>query len=135
MFLAKDDHAVHAFPPNRTDHPFDVWILPRGSTSRNDLLDSHVPHPASEHYAEDGVAIAEQKPRLCSVGRKRLDDLLGGPLGRRMRCHVEVNDPASLMGEEYKAVQQAECGRRHDEEVAGDGAVKMVPEEGAPRLG
>ncbi len=110
-------------------------IRPQGSTSRNDLLDSHVLHLASEHCAEDGVAIAEQKPRLCSVGRKRLDDLLGGPLGRRMRCHVEVNDPASLVGEDYKAVQQAEGDRGHDEEVAGDRALKMIPEEGTPSLG
>ena len=135
MFFAEDDHAVHAVPPNRTDHPFDGWILPWGSTSRNDLLDTDIPYSPTEEHAVDRGSVPKQEPGFGTVGRECLDDLLSGPLGRRVRRHVEVNDLTSLVGEDHEAVQQAEGDRGHDEEVAGDGALKMIPEEGAPRLG
>ena len=135
MIFAEDDEMVGALSANRTDHPFGVWIVPWGATSGNDLLDSHVSHSFTEERAIDGVAIPKQKPRFRAVGGERFDDLLGGPRGGRMRRHVEVNDPASLVGEDHEAIQQAEGDRWHDEEVAGGGALEMIPEEGTPRLG
>ena len=135
VMLTEDDEVVGALSPDGADHPFAVWILPWRSRSCDDFLDSHVPHAMTEERAIDGVAISKQKSRFGTVGRERFDDLLSRPLGRRMRRHVEVNDAPTLVREDHEAIQQAEGGRRHDEEVAGDGAVKMVPEEGAPGLG
>ncbi len=71
----------------------------------NDLLDAHVLDPLLEEHTVNGVAISDQEPRGM-VLRKRLDDLLSRPLGRRMRCYVEVDYfPAVVMqhdkGEEY----------------------------------
>ena len=52
------------------------------------------------------------------------------------RPHVGSESSGSArVGEDHEAVQQAEGDRGHDEEVAGDGTLKMIPEEGAPRLG
>ena len=130
VFLTEDHHVVQAFAPNGTDHPFSVWILPRGTTSRNDFLDSHVSPSPTEERAIDGVSVPKQKPRLRAVTRERLDDLRSRPPGRWMGRHVEVNDPASFVGEDHEAIQQAEGHPWHDEEVAGDGALKMIPEEG-----
>jgi hypothetical protein len=31
MPFAKDQYLIQAFPVERPDEPFDIWILPRGS--------------------------------------------------------------------------------------------------------
>ncbi len=39
--LIEDDHVIQAFPPDRSDHPLDVRILPGGTRRRQSLLVSH----------------------------------------------------------------------------------------------
>ena len=48
MPLVQDDHVIQAFPPDRPDHPLDVWVLPGRSLGRPDLLDAQRGDPASE---------------------------------------------------------------------------------------
>jgi len=64
------------------------------------------------------------------VTGERLDDLLGGPLGRGMLGNVEVNDSPAIVGENYEAHEPSEGDRRNREEVAGRGLGEMVPSAG-----
>jgi len=56
----------------------------------------------AERLAVDRVAIAQQ-PAGRRVIRKRLNDLLRGPGGRRMLRDVEVNDPPAVVETRYSA--------------------------------
>ena len=51
-----------------------------------------------------------------------------------MECHVEVDEPSALVGQDHEAVEKPEGDGGYDEEVAGRGAVKMVPKERTPGL-
>ena len=108
MIFAEDDEMVGALSADRANHPFGIWILPRGSPRGNDLLDPHVPHSPTEEHAIDRVPIPKKKPRLLAVGRERLNDLLSRPLSRWVGRHVEVNDPSPIVGEDHEAIQQPE---------------------------
>jgi hypothetical protein len=76
--LAQDDHVVEAVAPNRADQAFGERILPRTSSSREDLLDPHTLHALSEGVAVDGVLIAQEVGRGRVVG-EGVHDLLSGP--------------------------------------------------------
>ena len=52
--------------------------------------------------------------------RKRFYKLLGGPLGREVFRHIEVDDPPSLMCQHDEHERHLECRRWHDEEVDSD---------------
>jgi hypothetical protein len=48
---------------------------------------------------------------------KRLNRLLSGPRGSRVRWNVEVNDPVPVMSEHDEATEDAERDRGHREGV------------------
>jgi hypothetical protein len=55
-----------------------------------------MPHPLLKNRALDAVPIVREISRLL-IPWKGIDDLLCRPLGRGMRCHLEVHDAPSLM--------------------------------------
>jgi hypothetical protein len=79
----------------------------------------------------DTIAIAKKISRRC-IPRKRLHDLLAGPLRRGRVGHVEVNDPSPIVGQDHEDEQDPErhCGDR--EEVNGDQVMDVVFEESPP---
>ncbi|MCC6394781.1 MAG: hypothetical protein IT167_29575 [Bryobacterales bacterium] len=58
-------------------------------------------------------------------------ELLGGPFGGGMGCHVEVN-AATIMGEHEEYVEDLKPERWQGEEVNGDKALGVVFEDRAP---
>jgi hypothetical protein len=60
-----------------------------------DLPDSQVVHPPVELGAEDGLAISDQ-PRRHDLHAEGFHDLLRGPRGVRVRCHVHVKDATAF---------------------------------------
>jgi hypothetical protein len=57
--------------------------------------------------------------------RERLDHLLCRPPGRRVRCDVEVEHPAAMMGKNEKHEEDLVSHGRHDEEVNRDDVPDM----------
>ncbi len=49
--------------------------------------------------------------------RKRRDDLLSGPLGRRMGCYVGVDDFSPVVRQHHKGQPHSNCGRADGEKV------------------
>ena len=72
--------------------------------------------PLGSFVAEDFVAVAQQLPRDL-LKRKRLPQLLRGPLRGRMSRYVKVHHPTPLMRQHQKHVQHLEASRRHGEEI------------------
>src|SRR5215475_6212061 len=67
--------------------------------------------------------------------RKRFSWLRDDPNGRRMRGHIDVEDPAALMLDDKETVQNSEGHGRHGEEVEGDDRLAVVANKGQPPLG
>jgi hypothetical protein len=77
--LIPHDDVVQAFPPDRTDQPLDVRILPWRSRCGN-----HFPHTEAFRHSDqitaiDGIAVA-QKISAAMIPGKRFSQLLRGPL-------------------------------------------------------
>ena len=96
MPLMQDDHLIQTLPPDTSNEPFHIRILPRTLGSGSHFLDAHVLDPLSKGRAVDAIAIAEQIPGSL-VPRERFDHLLGCPLGCRMLRDVEVHHAPPFM--------------------------------------
>ena len=99
-FIEHQD-VVQALPPDRSNQPFHVWILPGRSRGRQDLPDGHPSHPLAKRTSIDRVAIMEQ----IAWGRvpgKGLSNLLCGPFGGGISSDVEMNQAAPMMSENHK---------------------------------
>ena len=75
--------------------------------------------------------IADQEARR-RLPRKRLGDLLGCRLGRRVLGDVEVHDPAPGMGQHNEDEEDPERDRGNHEEVDGHEILDVVLKEGTP---
>src|SRR5262245_34284699 len=83
MLLVEDDRVVQAFAADTPDQPLHIGVLPRTPGGDHDLLDSHMLDPLPKGGAIDAVPIAQQIS-WGLVPREGVDDLLRGPLRRRM---------------------------------------------------
>ena len=82
---------------------------------------------------EDRIAIQDG----ITIGirfRKRPSPLLHHPVGRRVSCDVEVQDPAPSMLDHEKAVQHSERRRRHGKQVQADDGFALIAKKRKPLL-
>ena len=107
--LVENDHMVEALATNRADDALHVGSLPWRAWRRQNFLDPHGFHIPAKLTAEDTVAVSEEVPGDL-FKRKCLAKLLPGPLGGGMRGHIEMHDPASLVSQNQKHVQDLKNG-------------------------
>ena len=74
---------------------------------------------------EDAVA----KQVLVCTTADRLRQLLCRPGSCRVMRHVHVEDPTGSVLHDDEYIDQLECRRDRDEEIAGDDAFRMVPKK------
>src|SRR5581483_7433127 len=98
MLGVKDDEVVQALPPYGADQTLGVRVVPGTLWRGQNFFDSERPDFRSKRLAVDSVAVADHVAR-CGAIRECFHDLLGRPLGTRMRCDVEVQDLSSPMFE------------------------------------
>jgi len=128
------DHVVEAFSTDAPDQPFHIRILPGTSRCGDHLLDAHVSDAPLEVLTIDSVMISEEVSRGL-VPRERLHDLLGRPLCRRIRGDVEMENPASLVGEDQEDKEDSIANGGHNEEVDGGDVFDVIPQESSPSGG
>ena len=58
----------------------------------------------------------------------------GGPLGCRIRGHIEMNDLPAIVKEDNEAVQNAEIDRRGCEKIYGRNLIRMIGKKCLPGL-
>ena len=81
--LVEDDHMIETLAPNASNDPFDVGALPRGVRRRRNLLDVESRNAPFEVRPVDSIPVSQHVTRR-RIPRKSIDDLLRGPLCRRM---------------------------------------------------
>src|SRR5437016_10735631 len=82
--LPKHNDMVNAFPPDRTDQPFGISILPRRSRRSRSISDAHRANTPSEYLAIGTIPVVDEVlwsplPAAC------LSELVGDPLGGGVR--------------------------------------------------
>ena len=84
LTLTKHDHVLEQLSTKGAYPPFRVVVLPRGFRRGAELFDTKVSDSRVEGPAVDCDAVANQADHV-GIGADRLDDLLGGPRGIRVR--------------------------------------------------
>jgi hypothetical protein len=64
MPLTEHDHVVKTFPPDRTDRPFTISVLPRRSRCGWPIPNAHRPKAADEDVTVDRVAVTDDASRF-----------------------------------------------------------------------
>src|ERR1700716_2235415 len=63
MPLTEHDNVVKTFPPDRTDRPFTISVLPRRSRRGWPIPNAHRPKAADEDVTVDGVVVTNDVSR------------------------------------------------------------------------
>src|SRR5262245_39272112 len=111
MILIEDGQMIETFSADTSNYSFFVRILKRRMGRGDHFVNLHPFYPASKLRSIDRISIPEQISRRGVIG-KCFDDLLCGPLGCRIRGHIEMNDLPAIVKEDNEAVQNAEIDRR-----------------------
>src|SRR5664280_3793170 len=130
-----DERPVEALGPHRLDHPFRVgvrvWSLDRGADH---------PHPLRaqdrvEWPAELRVPVPDEEPDRAGPSveaQRQVARLLGHPGRVRVRRRGAHMDPPAAKLDEHEDVERAEPDGLDGEEVAGDDALRLGPQELGP---
>src|SRR4029077_5615498 len=91
MPLAEHDNVVETFPPDRTDRPFTISILPRRSRRGRPIPNTHRPKAADEAVTVGGIAVTNDILRrdFPTIG---LSELLRNPFSCWMRGYSQPQD-------------------------------------------
>src|SRR4029077_15768927 len=106
MPLAENDDVVKAFPPDRTDQPFSICVLPRGARRRRSIANAHRSNSSYKNIAVSPIAIADQLwgslfPAAC------FHDLIYDPFCARMRCDSKPYNLSPPIPHDQQAVEQS----------------------------
>ena len=91
MALAKDNHVVNAFPPDRPDQPLRISVLPRRPRGCGAIADAHGANTSDEYLAIGSIAVTDEVA-WSLVPSAGLSELPGNPF----RCGSRKSDPAGF---------------------------------------
>jgi hypothetical protein len=96
MPFVKHHDMVKAIPPNRTDGPFTISILPRRSWRNRPIPNAYRSYALDEHVAIDPVSIAQQISR-CRLPAESFRQLLGNLFSLRISRDPNPSNLTSVM--------------------------------------
>ena len=131
--FAEHDYVVQALAANGADDPFDISSLPGRPRCRQHLFDPHGFQLIHEIFPEDPVAISQQIAGR-GVPRKGFAELLRGPLRSGMSGYGKVENPAAVVRQHQKHIQDLESNGRHRKEVHRNHGLNVIFEESQPSL-
>src|SRR3981189_3115333 len=88
MPLAEHDNVVKTFPPDRTDRPFTISVLPRRSRRGWPVPNAHRQKAADEDVAVDCAAITDNAGHPQQPARRR-GEIVQNPFSRWVRGHSQ----------------------------------------------
>src|SRR5262249_37419600 len=110
-----------------------VGILPGRSWCRRAIPDTQRMQTPPDNLPINSISIPHQISWRC-IPWECLGDLLAYPLRCRMRRDGMVNQLPSTVCNNDQAIEKLETDRRHDEQICGGNARRLVAQEGRPAL-
>src|SRR6201987_5031878 len=132
--LAEYNNVVKTFPADRTDQPFRISILPRGTRRRRSIADAYRSKPSDEDLTISAVPVTNEiAGSLFPAAGFR--DLICDPFCGWMRCDAKPQNMSPAVPHDQQSVEQAKRDRRHDEHIHRSDPISVVAEECPPALG
>src|SRR6201982_3725958 len=131
--LAEYNDVVKAFPSDRTDQPFSISILPRGTRRRRSVANAHRSKSADKHLTISAVSVTNEIagslfPTAC------FRDLICDPFCGWMRCDAKPQNMSPAVPHDQQSIQQAKRACRHDEHIPPKNPISLIAEEPLPPL-
>ena len=112
--LAKDNHVINAFPPDRPDQPLRISVLPRRPRGCGSISDAHGANTSDEYLTIGSIAVTDEIARSL-VPSTGLSELPGDPFRGWMRGGPQPQKPAPVMPQDEQTIEKPERNRRHHE--------------------
>src|ERR1700719_1012768 len=131
--LAEYNNVVKAFPSDRTDQPFGICVLPRGTRRCWPVADTYRSESADKDLAIGPVPVANEIagslfPPAC------FRDLICDPFCGWMRCDAKPQNRSPTVPHDQQSIEQAKRDCRHDKQIHRRDAVGMIADKGSPAL-
>src|ERR1700758_5368042 len=131
--FAEYNDVVKAFPSDRTDQPFSISILPRGTRRRRSVANAHRSKPADKSLTISAVPVTNEIagklfPPAC------FRDLICDPFCGWMRCDAKPQNMSPAVPHDQQSIEQAKRDCRHDEHIHRSDPFSVIAEECPPAL-
>ena len=133
VLFAEDNHMIKAIPPDRTDQPLRVSILPRRPCRAQSVPYAHCLKAPNEGFAISTVSVTNEISRYL-VPATGFSHLSGNPFGTRMGGHTQPHKLATRMAQDQKSIQQPKRNCRENEHVHRCDGIGMIANKRPPTL-
>src|ERR1700674_4773878 len=129
--LAEYNNVVKAFPSDRTDQPFSISILPRGTRRCWSVANAHRSKSTDKDLTIGPVPVTNEIagslfPPAC------FGDLVCDPFCGWMRCDAKPQNMSPAVPNDQQSIEQTQRDCRHDEHIHRSDLVTVVAEERPP---
>src|ERR1700722_6283021 len=132
--LAEHNNVVKAFPSDRTDQPFSICVLPRGTRRCWSVANAYRSESADKDRTIGPVPVTNEiAGSLFPTAGFR--DLICDPFCGWMRCDAKPQNMSPAVSHDQQSIEQAKRECRHDEHIHRSDPVSVVAEERPPALG
>lgn len=133
MSFVQGDHMVEDFSSAASDPAFRNSVLPRCLDACTFRFDARCLQECDHLVIEFRVVVQDGVAVRTSFW-ERFAQLLHDPIGCRMASDVEMQDSASSMLDDEKAIEELETQHRNGEKVEGDDHLAVIGEKREPAL-
>src|ERR1700730_18065525 len=132
--LAEHNNVVKAFPSDRTNQPFGICGLPRGTWRCWSVANAHRSESADKDLTIGPVpATNEIAGNLFPAASFR--NLICDPFCSWMRCDAKPQNMSPAVPQDQESIEQAKRHCRHDEHIHRSDPISVIAEECPPALG
>src|SRR5258708_19811024 len=134
VWLAEYNNVVKTFPSDRTDQPFSICGLPRGTRRCWSVANAYRSESADKDLTIGPVPVTNEIagslfPAAC------FPDLICDPFCGSMRCDAKPQNMSPAVPHDQQSIEQAKRDCRHDEHIHRSDPVSVIAEECPPALG
>ena len=133
MAFIEHDHMIEQFVAEASNPAFSHSVLPRTSVARPHGRNSAGVQEIEHCGAKLRIAIEDEVLVVGTVG-ERLAELLYDPFTSGMLGAIEMEDLPAVVTDQKQAVQNAEVGRDHGEEIHSGDDLLVILQECPPCL-
>src|SRR5260370_35940652 len=134
MAFAEYNDLVNAFPSDRTDQPFGICVLPRGTRRCWPVANAYRSESADKDLTIGPVPVTNEIARSL-FPPACFRDLICDPFCSWMRCDAKPQNRSPAVPHDQQSIEQAKRDCRHDEHIHRSDPISVSAKECPPALG